>query len=191
MVVFKILFWVGQILEIIIRAPYQKGRVQSPGTKQGSTRQERILLTLLLIGSFLLPFIYSVTNWLNFADYRLPQWMGWMGVPFLAAALFVFWRAHHDLKAYWSPTLELYQDHKLMTEGIYASIRHPMYLSQWFMVVAQMLLLQNWIAGLSGLFVFIPFYLLRVKAEERMMEEQFGEEYRRYKQRTGGVLPKL
>jgi protein-S-isoprenylcysteine O-methyltransferase Ste14 len=191
MTIFKILFWLGQILEIIIRMPYQQGRVRSERTRQGSTRQELTLLSLLLVGSFVLPFLYSATPWLSFADYHLPPWLGWMGAVFLAASLFVFWRAHRDLKTNWSPTLELYRDHTLITEGIYGVVRHPMYLSQWLMVIAQMLLLQNWIAGLSGLLVFIPFYFLRVKAEEQMMENKFGEQYRGYKQRTGAVLPKF
>jgi len=55
----------------------------------------------------------------------------------LACALFVFARAHIDLKSNWSPSLEIYQDHTLITSGIYHYIRHPMYaslglLAMWF-----------------------------------------------------------
>jgi protein-S-isoprenylcysteine O-methyltransferase Ste14 len=39
--------------------------------------------------------------------------------------------------------------------------------------------------------VFIPFYLLRVKAEEQLMLEQFGDDYRSYKQKVGAVFPKI
>jgi len=53
------------------------------------------------------------------------------------------------------------------------------------------LLLQNWIAGFANLLIFIPFYMLRVQAEEKMMVDTFGDEYREYMKRTGGVLPKI
>jgi len=66
-----------------------------------------------------------------------------------------------------------------------------MYASQWLWVIAQPLLLQNWIAGFLNLLVFIPFYLLRVKAEEQMMLDSFGAQYQEYMKKTGGVLPKM
>lgn len=192
MAVFKILYWAGMVLEIIIRAPFRKSWQSSPKkTERLEKRTENVVLSLLWVGSFVLPLIYSVTDWLGFADYHLPPWMGWLGVFFLAAALYVFWRAHQDLRSNWTPTLEIFEGHTLVTNGIYGSIRHPMYLSQWLMVIAQLLLLQNWIAGLAGLVVFIPFYLLRVPAEEKMMAETFGGAYLEYMQKTGGVIPKF
>jgi protein-S-isoprenylcysteine O-methyltransferase Ste14 len=70
-------------------------------------------------------------------------------------------------------------------------IRHPMYASQWVWVFAQPLLLQNWIAGFLNLLVFIPFYFLRVKAEEQMMMEKFGDQYHTYIHRVGAIFPKF
>jgi protein-S-isoprenylcysteine O-methyltransferase Ste14 len=53
------------------------------------------------------------------------------------------------------------------------------------------LLLHNWIAGFLNLLAFIPFYFLRIKAEEQMMIDSFGAEYQEYMRRTGRVLPKM
>ncbi len=77
-----------------------------------------------------------------------------------------------------------------MTEGVYRYIRHPMYASQWLWVIAQAMLLHNWIAGLGGIVCFTPFYFMRVAPEEQMMLEQFGKEYRAYMQHTGRILPR-
>jgi protein-S-isoprenylcysteine O-methyltransferase Ste14 len=139
----------------------------------------------------IIPLIYSATNWLDFADYQLPSMLGWVGVFLLACALLVFTRAHYDLKSNWSPTLEIFEKHSLITNGIYRHIRHPMYASQWIWVVAQILLLQNWLAGPIDLIFFIPFYILRVRAEEKMMLDAFGEPYRVYIKKTGRVIPKI
>jgi protein-S-isoprenylcysteine O-methyltransferase Ste14 len=51
--------------------------------------------------------------------------------------------------------------------------------------------IQNWLAGFLDLFVSIAFYFLRVRAEEKMMLDTFGDEYREYMNKTGTVFPKL
>ena len=191
MSIFEIAFWFAIIVEMTIRAPINKKRKQEKMSEQNVSTQEKVILFLLLIGMFILPLIYSASTWLDFANYSLPAWAGWLGVALIAGALFVFWRAHADLGLNWSPSLEIREKHELITKGIYGVIRHPMYASQWLWVIAQPLLLQNWIAGLVNLLIFIPFYLLRVQAEEQMMVDTFGNEYREYMKRTGEVLPKI
>jgi protein-S-isoprenylcysteine O-methyltransferase Ste14 len=191
MSIFIAVYFLALIIEIIIRVPLNRKRQQEKMRERRVTSQEQILLGLLSLGGFLIPLIYAVTHWLDFADYTLPVWAGWLGALLTAGALFVFWRAHADLGLNWSPSLEIREKHELITRGIYGVIRHPMYASQWLLVIAQPLLLQNWIAGFLNFLVFIPFYLLRVKAEERMMLDSFGIQYQEYMKKTGGVLPKL
>ncbi|GAP16696.1 protein-S-isoprenylcysteine O-methyltransferase [Levilinea saccharolytica] len=191
MTFFKIAYWLGLFVEMGVRAPLRKTWKSSVKVDSRVSATEKILLGLLSVFMFFLPLVYALTPWLDFANYTLPGWMGWAGVVILAGALFVFIRAHRDLKANWSPSLEIFQEHSLVTGGIYGLIRHPMYASQWLWVIAQILLLQNWLAGPLDLVFFIPFYFLRVRAEEKMMLDTFGESYRAYMRQTGGVLPRL
>jgi protein-S-isoprenylcysteine O-methyltransferase Ste14 len=189
--IFTAIYFAALVIEMIIRAPLNRKRRQEKMSERRVSGQEIAILVLLLFGGFIMPIIYALTNWLDFANYTLPAWAGWLGVVLLASALFIFWRAHADLGLNWSPSLEIREKHELITRGIYGLIRHPMYASQWLLAIAQPLLLQNWIAGFMNLLVFIPFYFLRVKAEEKMMLDSFGNEYREYMNRTGGVLPKM
>lgn len=191
MSIFEIVFWAAIVVEMAIRAPINKQRKQEAMSKSQVSSQEKTLLFLLFLGMFLLPLIYSATHWLDFANYSLPSWAGWLGVMFTFGAVIVFWRAHVDLGLNWSPSLEIREKHELISRGIYGLIRHPMYASQWLWVIAQPLLLQNWIAGFANLIIFIPFYLLRVQAEEQMMVESFGESYRTYMKETGRVFPSI
>ena len=156
---------------------------------------ERSLLGLMFIGMFFIPAVYELTSRFDRSNYRLlPEArgvIGGAGAAILALAVWLFWRSHADLGRNWSPSLELREGHELVTEGVYRSIRHPMYASMWLWGVAQALLLQNWIAGWASLVMFMPLYLLRVPREERMMLDEFGEEYRAYMNRTGRVIPRL
>jgi protein-S-isoprenylcysteine O-methyltransferase Ste14 len=188
--IFEIFFWAAIVIEMVIRAPISRKQRKESKSERRVTTQENILLGLLFLAMFFVPLIYSATSWLDFANYSLPNWTGWMGTALLILALFVFWRSHADLGLNWSPSLEIRTEHKLITNGIFGYIRHPMYASQWIWVIAQPFLLQNWIAGFLNLFIFTAFYILRVRDEEKMMLDTFGDEYRDYMNKTGAVFPK-
>src|SRR5512134_691485 len=118
MFVFKIIYWLGIVGQIIIRFPYQRIWRGTEKKVQRVSQTDRAILSLLLIGGFVLPLIYSVTSWLSFADYSLPDWAGWLGVVILAFSLLLFYLGHRDLQANWSPSLEIFKGHKLVTSGI-------------------------------------------------------------------------
>ena len=189
MSIFEIIYWLGLVVELVVRAPLNRQWKAARKIERRLISRERVMLALLWLAMFILPVVYSASDWLDFANYRLPDWLGWFGALVLAGALLVFILAHRDLKANWSPTLEIFEEHTLVTSGIYARIRHPIYASQWLWVIAQALLLQNWIAGLSNLIIFVPFYFLRVRAEEQMMLDTFGEPYRAYLQKQARLSP--
>ncbi len=156
--------------------------------------REKLLMIPLFFGMQVIPLVYVFSSWLDFVDYHLPLWANWVtgitgGVVF-ALALWLLWRSHVDLGQNFSPELKLRKEHTLVTDGIFRLIRHPMYTAHLLWAIAQVLLLHNWIAGFSFLVTFYPFYLLRVPREERMMLENFGQEYSLYMNRTGRLLPR-
>jgi protein-S-isoprenylcysteine O-methyltransferase Ste14 len=191
----KVIYFTGIVAEIILRLPYERQRRQIPKIDQRVTRTERGLLGLLAVAMFFLPVIDSLTPWLRFANYRwsaaTKARAGWLGTILLGAAVWLFWRAHRDLGRNWSPSLEIGADQMLVTEGVYRSIRHPMYASQLLWGLGQALLLPNWIAGLAGLGSFLLLYWVRVPQEERMLLDHFGDAYRAYMARTGRIVPRL
>lgn len=184
-------YFVGVILASAIRVAYTRQYIQSRIAEDHVTRLDQLLNALPGLGMFVLPLVYVLTSWLDFADYHLPTWAGWIGVALFALALWLLWRSHADLARNWSPKLELMEGHALVTNGVFRHIRHPMYAAHWLWGVAQVFLLQNWVAGFSMLVCLIPMYLYRVRVEEQMMLDHFGEEYRSYMDRTGGLIPRL
>ena len=148
-----------------------------------------LLLLISLTGLGVLPFVYVFTGFPRFASYPFRPTQAWLGVLAAAAALAMFHLTHRALGRNWSVSLEVRQSHKLVTAGVYRHVRHPMYTAFWLWAVAQALLLPNWVAGLSGLVGFGTLYLFRIRREEQLMIETFGEDYRAYMARTARLVP--
>lgn len=175
----------------VIRFRYARRSRRTPVTRSARGRLETILLTISLTGLGIVPFIYVATGFPAFADYAFQPALAWLGLFFAIAALVMFRLTHKALGRNWSISLELRQDHRLITEGVYRHVRHPMYTAFWLWAVAQALLLPNWFAGFAGIAGFAALFFGRIAREERMMTESFGEEYRAYIQRTYRIIPGL
>ena len=189
--ILKIIFTSGIVLWLMIRIPYRQEQQKNTIVDDRRTVQETVIRVLVLIGVLLLPLIYVLSPLLDFANYRLAIWSNGLGVFTLAIALWLFWRAHHDLGKNWSSTLQIREGHTLITNGVYHSIRHPMYTSVLLLCIAQALLLPNWVAGMAGLISFSIAYVTRIGKEEQMLLDQFGEQYEAYRKHTKRLVPYL
>lgn len=184
-----LLFLTGTAAYLTIRAAFQRRTASSAKEVRRTSPRDRMLVLLVVAGQIGLPLFLLFTPWLNAADYRPVPTSLWLGGASMAGALWLFWRSHADLGKSWSVSLELNNNHQLVTRGVYRWLRHPMYASFFAMGLAQVLLLNNWIAGWSALVAVTLLYVARVPEEEKMMLDYFGDEYRAYMQRTGGLVP--
>ena len=184
-------FIIGVIAMMIIRAPHgrRSGTVKIAESRKG--RQEVVLLALMWIATLILPLISVATPFLSFADYSPRPVTLVPGIACLAVGLWLFYRSHADLGDNWSITLELREEHRLVTRGVYRRIRHPMYAAIFLQAIAQALLLPNWLAGPVCLIAFLVMFALRIGPEERMMLEKFGGDYADYIGRTRRLIPNV
>jgi protein-S-isoprenylcysteine O-methyltransferase Ste14 len=75
------------------------------------------------------------------------------------------------------------QAHQLVTHGLYAKIRHPIYVFGTLAFLFVVLALQGW-GALIVWVVIILIQFARVRREERVLAETFGAEYAAYRSRT-------
>jgi protein-S-isoprenylcysteine O-methyltransferase Ste14 len=153
--------------------------------------RESVLLAVSFTGLGIVPCIYVAMHFPRFADYPFVPVASYLGTAIDFVSLWLFFLTHRDLGRNWSVSLDLRERHTLVTTGIYATVRHPMYAGFWLMALAQVLLLPNWVAGPSGLVGFGVLFFGRVRREEEMMILAFGDEYRAYMRRTARVVPWL
>ena len=186
-----IVFACGLLVYLVVRAVFQRRVAGAATVATRSTGADRWLVFLVVFGQLVLPGVYLFSPWLDLANHDASSVLVVLGALVWSAGLWLFWRSHADLGSNWSVQLEVRSSHQLITHGVYSLIRHPMYAAFLLFGVAQALLLPNWVAGLSALAAVALLCVVRVPREEAMMCEFFGEPYRQYMQRTGGIAPRI
>jgi len=104
-----------------------------------------------------------------------------IGSTILLVAQVTLWR-------FYSSTLVIKEDHRLITHGIYRLTRHPIYLGNIMFFIGVPLFASS-LYGLLTMSALIPVFLNRIRIEERLLTEEFGDAYRTYKEATSKLIP--
>ncbi len=89
----------------------------------------------------------------------------------------------------WALRARLIEDHKLITAGPYAYVRNPIYTGMLGMLIATGLATEHWVATIVAIPIFVVGMVIRVRSEEKLLREAFGEEFEEYARRVPAVLP--
>lgn len=111
-----------------------------------------------------------------------------VGATLFVIGLTVAIVAQATLWRFYSSFLVVKEDHRLITHGIYRLVRHPIYLGALTAVISIPVYASS-LYGLLIMLVLIPLILNRIRIEERMLTEQFGDAYRKYRETTSKLIP--
>jgi protein-S-isoprenylcysteine O-methyltransferase Ste14 len=89
----------------------------------------------------------------------------------------------------YSGTVVIREGHKLVTHGIYSFVRNPMYFGALIGVVFGLPAYAQSLHAFLVSLLFIPILLNRIRLEEQLLTEHFGDEYREYKASTKRLIP--
>jgi protein-S-isoprenylcysteine O-methyltransferase Ste14 len=141
-------------------------------------------LMFAIIAAFLLPYL-PIFSSVNFAPVN--PVLSSIGVILCAAGMgFLVWARQH-LGKNWSQTVSAKIGHELVMSGPYRYVRHPMYAGGLLAAIGSAIVC-------GGAFIFLlvilgALFLWRVGAEDKLMAEQFPNEYPEYKKRTKAIIP--
>ncbi|BEH09646.1 methyltransferase family protein [Geobacter sulfurreducens] len=108
----------------------------------------------------------------------------------LAALILRFWAIMH-LGPSFTYDVKRPQGNALVQTGPYRLVRHPGYLGIVFLATVPGLAVGS-LAGFAGLLATtLVQTIIRINAEDRMLEENFGEAFREYARKTRRLLPYL
>jgi protein-S-isoprenylcysteine O-methyltransferase Ste14 len=165
MLIFFIFMFIPDLLNRISRDKLEKGPVTFP--KQGKS-EKRVNIIWGVV--FLLGFIYSF-----FLPLKLGTMWFYIGLPLNLLGL-IIWTVI-IMNIFTTPP------GKPFTKGLYRYSRHPMYLTQFLMVISVSLAAVSLIFFLFS-FVLIVLTVIIAFQEERSCLEHYGDAYREYMNRT-------
>lgn len=145
----------------------------------------RFLVTgLLLAGLILAPYAdrRSIAVMPDLAAIR------WVGLILEIIGMSIILWSGFSLGRLYSPEVTLQAEHKLVTDGLYSFIRHPRYLGGFIQGVGLSLLFRSW-AGILITNLFLVIILFRIRDEELLMSQEFGDSWKRYCQETWRMIP--
>jgi len=143
-----------------------------------------LFLRLSLYVSLIVAFLLAINT-----IAVLPDWLFYPGVVLMVAGILVRQWAFFTLGRFFTLTVSVQENQKVVDNGPYRFIRHPSYSGMFLTVTGIGVALQSWagtlvIAVLAGLAIGY-----RIRIEEKFLISELGDDYIRYMKRTKRLIP--
>jgi protein-S-isoprenylcysteine O-methyltransferase Ste14 len=172
-----IVTWLG--FEVVFRQPGESSSTRATETDRGST--------WLLIAAYAIAFVLPLAlGRLGFGSIGV---FAWLGVVLAGIGLVLRAWAMRTLGAAYSRTLRTTTVQSLVTSGPYRWIRHPGYAGSICVWVGAALCFDSWPTALAVAVLMLLAYGWRIRAEERMLADHFGQPYRDYVASSWRLVP--
>jgi protein-S-isoprenylcysteine O-methyltransferase Ste14 len=143
---------------------------------------------LLALVALLMAILHP--SWITWSRLELPIWLrygaGGVGATTVPLLYWVFRTLGQNL----SSDMGIRTGQRIVTDGPYRWVRHPLYFVGSVFWMALSLVLANWAILLMSVVIFV-LIVRRTRIEEEKLMEAFGERYRVYKTLTGRFIPRL
>jgi protein-S-isoprenylcysteine O-methyltransferase Ste14 len=169
------------------RAAREGAAAENQRHETAAVKLANLLSLPALLGT--LAYVFA-PGWMAWAALPFPLSVRWAGVGVALAGFALLQWSHAALGRNWSDTPRLLADQRLVTDGPYRWVRHPIYAAFLLILGAPLLLSAN--AFVGGLWLGLTLIDVsgRIRYEEGMLAAAFPAEYPEYAQRTGSLLPR-
>lgn len=89
----------------------------------------------------------------------------------------------------WSLAARLLEEHVLITEGPYQIVRNPIYTGMLGMLIATGLAVSHWAALVVAVVIYLAGTIVRMRSEEKLLQEEFGRVYEKYVGEVPALIP--
>ncbi|MCI4345599.1 MAG: isoprenylcysteine carboxylmethyltransferase family protein [Thermoplasmata archaeon] len=169
------------------------GAYALPALRRGSAREafrsDQGSRTVILIG--ILVSLTAVFEFARFGFATFPLYAVYLGVGLAFLGIGVRQWAIAVLGRYFSTSVRVLEDHRVVRTGPYRLVRHPSYTGVLLTIVGIGIAGGSWEGLLLLLGVSALVFGYRIRVEERLLEARLGDEYRAYERETKRILPYL
>jgi protein-S-isoprenylcysteine O-methyltransferase Ste14 len=169
-----------KIVRVNVTPPSHRGVTKIKEEDKGSA-------LLIITGNFIAIVVAFLFAGFNIA--LLPNWAFYLGIVLMIMGFIVRQWSIAVLGRFFSPTVGIQNDQKVVDNGPYRLIRHPSYTGGLLIMIGLGLALQSWGAVLITLLIFSLAYGYRIHIEEKVLISKLGNEYITYMKRTKRLIP--
>lgn len=198
-VVFRVLFVFAFVAFWLTRGYYIRKTRNSDAPRSREERREAmkqggwtgraiVLLTPVKVLFVLLYLLDPI--WISWMNLEFPEVLRWIGFILTVASIPLAAWVHRTLGEHYSYALETKKEQSIVSVGPYSRVRHPLYSAHLLFDLGMILVTANIPLIVFGIFG-VPITYARIKPEEAMMKDRFGNEYVNYMMRTGRIIPKI
>ncbi len=168
----------------------------SEGIRGSRGYEGKLLRRQSIVGIMMILLLYGVLVFLPFADRRSIGVMSdcqpvrWSGLALIGLGFTLIFWSGVTLGRMYSAEVTIQQNHELIISGIYRYVRHPRYLGAIILGLGLSLLFRSWIV----LALFTPFLIVilsRIRDEEAVLLEEFGQDWEQYCKHSWRLIPFL
>ena len=124
------------------------------------------------------------------ARIRVPEpWLFGVSLLFLLVGLIIRWTAILTLGRFFSTSVAIHEDHRLVRTGLFRLVRHPSYSGLLLLFLGMGLSFGNWLSFAVIVVPFLAALLYRIQVEESSLVEALGQDYVEYCKKTKRLLP--
>ena len=109
-------------------------------------------------------------------------------ILFTVAGLIIAILARRTLAGNWSRGVVIKEEHELISTGLYHYVRHPIYSGALLMVLGTALSFET-LSACVGFLIIVFAFLVKLRAEEKILTAHFSDKYLAYKEHTKALIP--
>ena len=159
---------------------------KNPESKQGD--KGSLLILWVTIPVVLAAGFYSANLKILLLPYSIFMYAG---ILIFVSGFILRWSAIFQLKKAFTVDVAVNEEHLLKTDGLYKIIRHPSYTGLIMILTGLSIAMSNLV---SIVVITLPFFITisyRIKVEEKLLTDRFGDVYEKYKSGTKKIIPYL
>lgn len=157
---------------------------RSGGAIKRKETSSNMVLRVLIIVSVIVAITLNV-----YRIAMLPNWIFYPGIVLMVIGIIVRQWANSILGRFFTATVSVQKNQKVVDQGPYRFIRHPSYLGMFLTFIGVGVALQSWLGILVIAVLFGIAIGYRIHIEERVLVIELGDDYVRYMKRTKRLIP--
>jgi protein-S-isoprenylcysteine O-methyltransferase Ste14 len=181
----ELVFWAAVICAFVVPLVLFGRWMRSGDASVKSASKDRSNLT-----NFALIPVAAISIALGYARIAvLPHWLFYPGLALFVLGMGFTVSAYRTLGRFFSLTVRVQTDHRVVETGPYRFIRHPGYVGVIVGFLGLGLALQSWVSVLLLLVATSSALAYRLYVEEKFMVAELGDEYVQYMRRSKRLIP--